>query len=71
VLLEQHSWGKDIARHLRYGGKVIGICGGYQMLGRTIHGSIGIQGTSVIEGTIEIEGTTEIEGTIDSSQGLG
>ncbi len=64
-LPEQHRWGKDIVRHLRYGGKVIGICGGYQMLGRTIHGSIGIQGTG------EIEGTTEIEGTIGSSQGLG
>jgi hypothetical protein len=35
------------------------------MLGRTIHGSIGIRGRSVIEVT------TEIEGTIDSSQGLG
>src|SRR5262249_20409192 len=26
----------DIAAHLRRGGRVLGLCGGYQMLGRTI-----------------------------------
>jgi hypothetical protein len=26
-----------ILRHLRYGGKLIGICGGFQMLGRQLH----------------------------------
>lgn len=34
--LRQAGWGKRIKRHLRYGGKVLGICGGYQMLGTTI-----------------------------------
>ncbi len=34
-LLEQ-GWGQYLDRHLRYGGKLIGICGGLQMLGSTI-----------------------------------
>ncbi|WP_028454574.1 cobyric acid synthase [Chitinilyticum litopenaei] len=34
--LRAWGWDAQIARHLRYGGKLIGICGGYQMLGETI-----------------------------------
>ncbi|MFL0809186.1 MAG: cobyric acid synthase [Agarilytica sp.] len=34
--LIKNGWNDAIAQHLRYGGKVIGICGGYQMLGRSI-----------------------------------
>ena len=41
--LRQQGWDKDIARHLRYGGKVLGICGGYQMLGRSIGDPLGIE----------------------------
>ncbi|MEO8296509.1 MAG: cobyric acid synthase [Burkholderiales bacterium] len=33
-----------LARHLRYGGKLIGICGGLQMLGRTLHDPLGLEG---------------------------
>ena len=35
-LLEQ-GWGQVIQHHLRYGGKLLGICGGYQMLGKSIN----------------------------------
>ncbi|MGR5252899.1 cobyric acid synthase [Vibrio astriarenae] len=42
--LKQQSWESDIKRHLRYGGKVIGICGGYQMLGQSINDPLGIEG---------------------------
>ena len=34
--LRTHGWEAVIARHLRYGGKVLGICGGFQMLGRQL-----------------------------------
>ena len=34
--LREQGWDKSIAKHLRYGGKLIGICGGFQMLGDII-----------------------------------
>ncbi|MGL1834128.1 cobyric acid synthase [Rhodocyclaceae bacterium SMB388] len=34
--LRAQGWENYLARHLRYGGKVLGLCGGYQMLGRHI-----------------------------------
>ena len=42
--LRASGWGAAIARHLRFGGKVIGICGGLQMLGQSIHDPGGIEG---------------------------
>ena len=35
--LRDNGWERVIERHLRHGGKLIGICGGYQMLGREVH----------------------------------
>ncbi|MBI5938076.1 MAG: cobyric acid synthase [Betaproteobacteria bacterium] len=42
--LRAQGWDAAIARHLRYGGKLIGICGGFQMLGEAIHDPHGIEG---------------------------
>lgn len=44
AFLREQGWDKDIQRHLRFGGKVMGICGGYQMLGKVIDDPEGIEG---------------------------
>lgn len=43
--LRAQGWDKDIERHLRYGGKVLGICGGFQMLGQRIMDPDGLEGS--------------------------
>jgi adenosylcobyric acid synthase len=39
-----NGWDIDLAAHVRRGGKVLGICGGYQMLGQEIADPDGIEG---------------------------
>lgn len=39
------GWDIDLQAHVRRGGKVLGICGGYQMLGKQIIDDDGIEGT--------------------------
>jgi adenosylcobyric acid synthase len=42
--LRRESWDIDIRAHVRRGGHVLGLCGGYQMLGRSITDADGIEG---------------------------
>ena len=42
--LRAQGWEDYLARHLRYGGKLMGICGGLQMLGSALHDPHGIEG---------------------------
>ncbi|APX92652.1 cobyric acid synthase CobQ [Halomonas sp. 1513] len=42
--LREQGWEAAIQRHLRYGGKLLGICGGLQMLGQAIHDPDGLEG---------------------------
>ncbi|MGR2740852.1 cobyric acid synthase [Billgrantia sp. Q4P2] len=42
--LRSQGWETVLQRHLRYGGRVLGICGGFQMLGRAIHDPDGLEG---------------------------
>lgn len=43
--LRTQGWDDHLARHLRYGGKLMAICGGLQMLGTVVHDPHGIEGT--------------------------
>ena len=42
--LRAQGWDVDLRAHARRGGKVLGICGGYQMLGRKIADPLGMEG---------------------------
>jgi adenosylcobyric acid synthase len=44
AFLRAQGWDVDLAAHLRRGGRVLGICGGYQMLGRRVADPDGIEG---------------------------
>ncbi|MCF6202782.1 MAG: cobyric acid synthase [Methylococcaceae bacterium] len=44
--LKEMGWEDIINKHLRYGGRLIGLCGGFQILGKTIHDPKGIEGQS-------------------------
>ena len=42
--LREQGHEEAIRRHLRYGGKLVGICGGFQMLGKLLHDPLGLEG---------------------------
>jgi adenosylcobyric acid synthase len=44
AFLRAQGWDIDLAAHVRRGGRVLGICGGYQMLGKTVRDPDGIEG---------------------------
>ncbi|TGD62288.1 cobyric acid synthase [Tabrizicola sp. WMC-M-20] len=46
AFLRAQGWDIDLAAHVRRGGHVLGICGGYQMLGRVIDDPDGIEGAA-------------------------
>lgn len=60
--LRAYGWDKHIAKHLRYGGKIAGICGGYQMLGQRIADPFGMEGEPAsVEGLGYLQCETTIE----------
>ena len=46
AFLRAQGWDIDLAAHLRRGGRVLGICGGYQMLGSLVRDPDGIEGSA-------------------------
>jgi adenosylcobyric acid synthase len=57
AFLRAQGWDIDIKAHVRRGGHVLGLCGGYQMLGRTIADPDGVDGSP---GTIDGLGLLDI-----------
>jgi adenosylcobyric acid synthase len=57
----------DIAAHRRRSGTVLGLCGGYQMLGRTIADPEGIEGPA---GKVEGLGLIDVETTLSGEKRL-
>ena len=66
-VLKETGWDIDLAAHIRRGGFVLGICGGYQMLGQSVHDPEGVEGPSAhVEGL----GYLDIETTLSGEKRL-
>lgn len=63
--LRQQGWDHDIIAHARGGGRVLGICGGYQMLGRAITDTEGSDGE---RGRIEGLGLLDVDTQMSNSK---
>ncbi|MBT8459586.1 MAG: cobyric acid synthase, partial [Boseongicola sp.] len=61
------GWDVDLAAHVRRGGAVLGICGGYQMLGERIHDPDGLDGPP---GSVPGLGYLDVETVMKSNKSL-
>jgi adenosylcobyric acid synthase len=72
AFLREQGWPAAIAKHLRYGGKLLGICGGLQMLGTRIddpHGLEGVAGCSDGLGLLDFSTVLEPEKQLRNVRG--
>ncbi|MBK1649884.1 cobyric acid synthase CobQ [Rhabdochromatium marinum] len=72
VCLQQAGWDGALRRHLRYGGRLMGLCGGYQMLGRAVHDPAGLEGDPGSHpgfGLLDVETTLQPEKQLRRVQG--
>ncbi len=65
--LREQGWEQVIGKHLRYGGKLLGICGGFQMLGKKIHDPEGLEGPG---GSCDGLGFLDLETTLEPEKQL-
>jgi adenosylcobyric acid synthase len=71
--IQAQGWDIDIKAHVRTGGLVLGICGGYQILGREISDPLGIEGSpQTIEGLalLDIKTTLGEKKRLDKEQAM-
>jgi adenosylcobyric acid synthase len=59
--LNQRGWGRELSTYADRGGHVLGICGGYQLMGRYVHDPHGLEGAP---GTTEGIGLLPVETTL-------
>jgi adenosylcobyric acid synthase len=67
------GWDVDLAAHIRRGGYVLGLCGGYQMLGKTIADPLGLEGepgTAAGLGLLPVNTALEAEKRVREVDGL-
>jgi len=70
--LRAEGWDLEILAHHRRGGRVLGLCGGYQMLGRTVADPEGIEGPpGSVAGLALLEVETVLAGEKILSQAAG
>ncbi len=62
LFCRNQGWDHDIIAHARSGGRVLGICGGMQILGRAVHDPLGVDGPA---GSVEGLGLLDIETTME------
>lgn len=67
AFLRAQGWDIDLLAHHRRGGNILGLCGGYQMLGRTISDPGGIEGPP---GTTPGLGLLDIDTTMTADKRL-
>jgi len=65
AFLVEQGWDIDLKAHHRQGGRIIGLCGGYQMLGRYIRDPMGLEGKP---GRMEGLGLLDVETTLASEK---
>jgi len=65
--IRKQGWDIDIIAHYRRGGMIVGICGGYQMLGRVVRDPQGIEGPA---GEAEGLGLLNVETTMEPEKVL-
>ncbi len=65
--LHKNNWDDAINRHLRYGGRVLGICGGFQMLGKSVHDPLGLEGEA---GSYSGLGLLDIQTALETNKKL-
>lgn len=58
AFLRAQGWDIDLMAHVRRGGRVLGVCGGYQMLGRRLSDPEGVEGAP---GSVEGLGLLDVE----------
>jgi adenosylcobyric acid synthase len=71
--LREAGFDIDIAAHRRRGGTVLGLCGGYQMLGRAVHDPSGIEGAAGSApglGLLDVETTLAAEKRLEPASGV-
>jgi adenosylcobyric acid synthase len=72
AFLRSQGWDHDILAHARAGGRVMGLCGGYQLLGRAIRDPDGVDGSpgeSTGLGLLQVDTTMQGEKSVQPVTG--